>query len=103
MANHPEGILFPETLQREIKDKFLYVDRDPDIGERLMFDNAGGAFRLKKAVERAIEVDSVPDDMHLRFTGQPESLPFFPVSPADKNQGIGQAAQAPLQVDVSLA
>ncbi len=61
MANHPEGILFPETLQREIKDKFLYVDRDPDIGERLMFDNAGGAFRLKKAVERAIEVDSVPD------------------------------------------
>jgi cysteine desulfurase / selenocysteine lyase len=61
MANEQEGILFPDALQREIKDRFLYVDSDPDIGERLFFDNAGGAFRLKRAVERAMEVDSIPD------------------------------------------
>ena len=61
MANEQEGILFPDALQREIKDKFLHVVTDPDIGERLFFDNAGGAFRLKRAVERAMEVDAIPD------------------------------------------
>jgi selenocysteine lyase/cysteine desulfurase len=61
MTDHADGILFSEALQREIKDKFAYVDEDPDIGERLFFDNAGGAFRLKKAVESAGAIDSIPD------------------------------------------
>jgi len=61
MNKYPEGLLFPEKLQKEIKERFYYVDEDPDIGERLFFDNAGGAFRLKAAVERFAEIDAIPD------------------------------------------
>lgn len=61
MDGYQDGVLFPEELQRQIKDCFLYVDEDPDIGKRLFFDNAGGAFRLKKAVEKFAEIDAIPD------------------------------------------
>lgn len=61
MVEYPEGLLFDEAFQKEVKSKFFYVDEDPDIGKRLFFDNAGGAFRLKKAVETFSEIDAVPD------------------------------------------
>ena len=61
MSEYPEGKLFSAELQRKIKDKFFYVDDDPDIGTRLFFENAGGAFRLKKAVECFAEIDAIPD------------------------------------------
>lgn len=61
MSDHAEGVLFSAELNKEIKTKFFNVDEDPNIGKRLFFDNAGGAFRLKKAVEKALEVDSIPD------------------------------------------
>jgi len=56
-----EGLLFPNDLMAEIKERFLYVDRDSDIGERLFFDNAGGSFRLKKANEVFAKIDAIPD------------------------------------------
>lgn len=59
--NCPDGKLFSTDLQQEIKSKFYYVDEDPDIGERLFFENAGGSLRLKSALERFSEVDSIPD------------------------------------------
>jgi selenocysteine lyase/cysteine desulfurase len=37
------------------------VENDPVIGKRLFFDNAGGSFRLKKAVEQFARIDSIPD------------------------------------------
>lgn len=61
MSAYKDGLLFSAELQKEIKDKFYYVDEDPDIGKRLFFDNAGGAFRLKSAVRAFSEVDSIPD------------------------------------------
>jgi cysteine desulfurase/selenocysteine lyase len=61
MSDVSNGVLFSEELSREIKDLFYYVDKDPDIGERLFFDNAGGAFRLKKAVEQFTKIDAIPD------------------------------------------
>ena len=61
MSDYPEGKLFSAEMQRKVKEKFFYVDDDPDIGTRLFFENAGGAFRLKKAVERFSEVDAIPD------------------------------------------
>ncbi|HSV36668.1 aminotransferase class V-fold PLP-dependent enzyme [Ramlibacter sp. WS9] len=59
--NNDQGILFPEALTREIKDRFHYVDRDMNGRERLFFDNAGGSFRLKSAVERFAQIDALPD------------------------------------------
>jgi len=59
--NTNSGKLFSDKLMQEIKDKFHFVDRDPNDRERLFFDNAGGSFRLKKAVEKLSQVDAIPD------------------------------------------
>lgn len=59
--NTSQGILFPEALTQDIKDRFHYVDHDMNGRERLFFDNAGGSFRLKSAVERFAQIDALPD------------------------------------------
>ena len=59
--NMNSGKLFSEKLMQEIKDKFHYVDMNPDGKKRLFFDNAGGSFRLKKAVEKFSQIDAIPD------------------------------------------
>ncbi|MBV7275146.1 aminotransferase class V-fold PLP-dependent enzyme [Clostridium sp. PL3] len=56
-----KGELFSDELLKEIKDKFYNVDSDPRKGTRLFFDNAGGSFRLKSALEVFQEIDSLPD------------------------------------------
>jgi cysteine desulfurase/selenocysteine lyase len=61
MNDLSDGVLFSEELMKEVKARFYYVDDDPDIGERLFFDNAGGSFRLKKADEVYPKIDAIPD------------------------------------------
>lgn len=61
MNEYKNGLAFNEELVKEIKDKFFYVDSDPISGKRLFFDNAGGALRLKKAVEKQSELEAFPD------------------------------------------
>ncbi|WP_109479388.1 aminotransferase class V-fold PLP-dependent enzyme [Paraburkholderia sp. C35] len=56
-----QGQFFPESLMQEIKSRFHYVDSDIDGRERLFFDNAGGSFRLKAALEAFAYVDALPD------------------------------------------
>ena len=46
---------------QQIKSRFHHVDRDVDGRERLFFDNAGGSFRLKAAVDAYARVDALPD------------------------------------------
>lgn len=55
------GLLFPQVLQQEIKQRFHHVDHDPRGRERLFFENAGGSLRLKSAVAAFAHVDAVPD------------------------------------------
>ena len=57
-----KGELFDDALTAQIKARFLYVDHDMTGRERLFFDNAGGSFRLKAAVERFASIDAVPDN-----------------------------------------
>lgn len=61
MNSFPFGQFFSGDLQEVVKSKFFFVDEDPDIGKRLFFDNAGGAFRLKSTIENFSQVDSIPD------------------------------------------
>jgi len=61
MSENNNGVLFSDELSQEIKECFYYVDKDPDLGERLFFANAGGSFRLKKAVDTFAKNDSIPD------------------------------------------
>ncbi len=56
------GQAFSDALMREVKARFLQVDHDHHGRERLYFDNAGGSFRLKAAVERFAQVDAMPDN-----------------------------------------
>ena len=57
----PAGELFSDALMAQIKDRFHYVDRDISGRERLFFDNAGGSFRLKAAVDQFARIDAIPD------------------------------------------
>lgn len=57
-----KGELFDDALTAQIKARFLHVDHDMTGRERLFFDNAGGSFRLKAAVERFASIDAVPDN-----------------------------------------
>lgn len=56
------GKLFSPNVMRAVKDRFLLVDRDASGKERLYFDNAGGAFRLKSAIECFARIDAIPDN-----------------------------------------
>jgi selenocysteine lyase/cysteine desulfurase len=57
-----EGKLFSEELMEKVRSKFHHVDSDPlRPGRRIYFDNAGGAFRLKSALEAFYVMDSMPD------------------------------------------
>lgn len=59
---HPHGLAFSDALMREVQQRFLNVGHDHHGKERLYFDNAGGSFRLKAAVERFAQVDAIPDN-----------------------------------------
>ncbi len=59
---YPRGLAFSDALMREVQQRFLGVEHDHHGRERLYFDNAGGSFRLKAAVERFAQVDAIPDN-----------------------------------------
>lgn len=59
--DYPNGLLFEDGLQRELKEKFYYPDSDPVYGKRLFFENSGGSLRLKKCVEAKAEHEKFPD------------------------------------------
>ena len=59
--DHPCGLLFDEEYVKELKSKFYLADSDPEMGERLFFDNSGGSLRLKACVAAKAEVEAFPD------------------------------------------
>ena len=56
------GKLFSPPTMRAVKDRFLLVDQDAAGRDRLYFDNAGGAFRLKSAIACFARLDAIPDN-----------------------------------------
>lgn len=61
MTEYKNGILFEESLQKELKEQFCYADADPVYGKRLFFENSGGSLRLKKCVEAKAQTEQFPD------------------------------------------
>lgn len=56
-----KGELFPDGLLKEIRDKFYYVDSEPNGHKRIFFENAGGSLRLKTCVEAKMDYEKYPD------------------------------------------
>ncbi len=54
--------MFSEELLAEIRSKFHHVDHCPYQGDRIFFENAGGALTLKSVVTRANELAAIPDN-----------------------------------------
>lgn len=46
----------------QIRDRFAYVDTCPVQGERIFFENAGGALTLKSVVELSAHYAAIPDN-----------------------------------------
>lgn len=62
METLKNGTLFSDDLMKDIRKRFAYIDRDPlTEKKRLFFDNAGGSFRLKSAMNKFAEIDMIPD------------------------------------------
>ncbi|NPV69597.1 MAG: aminotransferase class V-fold PLP-dependent enzyme [Firmicutes bacterium] len=57
------GRLFPESLMKEIRSKFLYVDACPYAGRRIFFDSASGSLRLKQVVDVVQQEVALPDQL----------------------------------------
>ena len=51
----------PELLA-EVRDRFALISTCTEQGERIFFENAGGALTLKSVVERAAEYAAIPDN-----------------------------------------
>lgn len=61
MSDSCEKFMFSKSLSEEIKNRFYYVDADPEFGERLFFENSGGSLRLKESVLKQAEYQAYPD------------------------------------------
>jgi cysteine desulfurase / selenocysteine lyase len=60
--NTSQGVLFLDEMMAQVRSCFHCVEADPlRPGRRIYFDNAGGAFRLKRALEAFHRMDSLPD------------------------------------------
>ena len=53
---------FSPNLLAEIRDKFAFVEECPFVGERIFFENAGGALTLKSVVETSSRFAAIPDN-----------------------------------------
>ncbi|MDG1858443.1 MAG: hypothetical protein P8I94_05035, partial [Emcibacteraceae bacterium] len=54
--------MFNDELMTSVRNHFAHVDNCPYQGERVFFENAGGALTLKSVVEKSTELASVPDN-----------------------------------------
>ncbi len=65
--------MFSPDLMQEVRDRFAHVDSCPFEGERIFFENAGGALTLKSAVETSATFAAIPDNQG-RANGAAEKL-----------------------------
>ncbi len=49
-------------LMNEVRSRFAHVDNCPFTGERIFFENAGGALTLKSVVETSARYAAIPDN-----------------------------------------
>ena len=53
---------FSPDLLQNIRSRFAQIDTCPIQGQRIFFENAGGALTLNKVVETSSEYAAIPDN-----------------------------------------
>lgn len=53
---------YPDTLSADIRARFAHVSHCPFQGERIFFENAGGALTLKSVVDTSATFAAIPDN-----------------------------------------
>lgn len=54
--------MFSPELMQKVRDRFAHVESCPFEGERIFFENAGGALTLKSVVETSTKFAAIPDN-----------------------------------------
>ncbi|MGB8622553.1 MAG: aminotransferase class V-fold PLP-dependent enzyme, partial [Paracoccaceae bacterium] len=70
-------------LIEQIRDRFAHVDHCPFQGERVFFENAGGALTLKSVVETSARMAAIPDNQGRDNPASKELMRIIEQSKAD--------------------
>lgn len=89
-----------DDLITEIRDRFAHVDHCPEQGDRIFFENAGGALTLKSAVETSTRFAATPDNQGRDNPASHELVRVINKSKADIRTFIG-AKEGPVFVGES--
>ena len=54
--------LFEPKLQQDVRDRFAHVDTCPFQGQRIFFENAGGALTLNSVIDTSAKFAAIPDN-----------------------------------------
>ena len=63
MTDTSPPAFFPGDLLNEIRDRFYYVDSDPEGNRRVFLESASGSLRLKSMVDVLAEQSTTPDQL----------------------------------------
>ena len=64
-----DAAFFPDDLLKDIRDRFYYVESDPDGTRRTFLESASGSLRLKSVVEAMSRHSMVPDQLGRASSG----------------------------------
>lgn len=81
-----------DGLIEEIRDRFAQVESCPEQGERIFFENAGGALTLKSVVERSAEFAAIPDNQGRDNPASHELVRVINQSKADIHAFLGASS-----------
>jgi selenocysteine lyase/cysteine desulfurase len=74
MGKGYEKGLYSPKLMEEIRNKFLYVDRDPYSGKRIYLEAASGSLRPKSVIEAMAKETCLPDQQGRANLGSAHSV-----------------------------
>ena len=84
--------MFNETLMLEIRDKFHHVDNCPFQGERIFFENAGGALTLKTVAETSGRMAAIPDNQGRNNPASEKLVEIIDQAKQDMHEFLGTSS-----------
>ena len=92
---------FSPKLLAEIRDQFAFVEECPFVGERIFFENAGGALTLKSVVETSAKFAAIPDNQGRANAASSALMEIIQKAKLDASKLLGQQQDNFLLVKVA--